>query len=166
MTAKQLIAKLRLKLLENEGGHYCETYRSVESIDGENLPERYKTNRCLSTAIYYLLTPKTKSRMHRIISDEIYHFYFGSPVEMLHLYPNGDSNIFYLGNDIMSGQKPQITVPAMVWQGCRLVDGGDVALLGTTVAPGFDPLDYEHGNRNDLLKRFPNHKGIIHDLTE
>jgi len=165
MTAEQLIARLGLKPLEMEGGYYFETFRSGDRISSECLPERYSSDRCLSTAIYYLLTSETKSSMHRIFSDEIFHFYIGDPVQMLHLNPNGSSNIFYLGKDIMSGQRPQIAVPAGVWQGSSLVEGGEFALMGTTVAPGFEFEEYEHGNRTELIEMFPQHKGLIEDLT-
>ncbi len=166
MTAKQLITRLGLKPLKREGGYYFETFRSGEKLAAPNLPERYGTDRCLSTAIYYLLTSETRSEIHRVFSDEVFHFYLGDPVQMLHLNPNGSSNIFFLGNNITSGQRPQVVVPAEVWQGCKLVEGGEFALMGTTVAPGYEPADYEHGNRNELIKMFPQHEKIINELTE
>ena len=165
MNAKQLIAKLKLKPLEIEGGYYVETFRSGEYITKDCLPDRYARDRCFSTAIYYLLTPETKSRMHRIFSDEIFHFYLGDPVQMLQLRPNGNSNIFYLGSDILGGQRPQVVVPAGVWQGSQLVEGGELALMGTTVAPGFEFEEYENGNREELVGLFPHYKGLIEDLT-
>jgi len=56
-------------------------------------------------------------------------------------------------------------VPAGVWQGCRLVDGGAVALLGCTVAPGFDFADYEHGQRTALLQSWADWSDLIEQLT-
>ena len=165
VNAKQLIAKLNLKPLEIEGGYYAETFRSGEKISVDCLPERYKSERYISTAIYYLLTPDTKSRLHRIFSDEIFHFYLGDPVEMLQLRSSGSSNIIYIGNDIMAGQRPQVLVPGGVWQGSRLVEGGELALMGTTVAPGFEFEDYENGKREELTELFPQHKGLIEALT-
>ncbi|MGI9533513.1 MAG: cupin domain-containing protein [Thermodesulfobacteriota bacterium] len=165
MTAEQLIARLRLKPLDIEGGYYFETFRSGDTVASEYLPERYKSDRCLSTAIYYLLTVDTKSRMHRILSDEIFHFYIGDPVQMLQLNPNGSSNIFYLGNEILSGQRPQVVVPGGVWQGSQLVEGGEFALMGTTVAPGFEFDEFEHGDRAELTEMFPQHKELIEELT-
>ena len=166
MKAEQIIKKLKLKPLEIEGGYYFETFRSGDIIASEHLPDRYKSDRCFSTAIYYFLTSDTRSKMHRIFSDEIFHFYLGDPVEMLQLNPNGSSNIFYIGNDIMSGQRPQVVVPAGVWQGSRLVEGGEFALMGTTVAPGFEFEEYEHGDRAELTSMFPQHNDLITDLTE
>lgn len=165
MKAEQLIARLGLKPLEIEGGYYFETFRSSDKISSGCLPNRYRADRCLSTAIYYLLTSETRSKMHRIFSDEIFHFYLGDPVQMLQLNPNGSSNIYYIGSDIMSGQRPQVVVPAGVWEGCVLIDGGEFALMGTTVAPGFEFEEYEHGDRAELTEMFPQHKGLIEDLT-
>ena len=165
MTAELLIARLGLRPLPIEGGYYFETFRSGDVVSSKCLPERYKTDRCLSTAIYYLLTSETKSKMHRIFSDEIFHFYLGDPVQMLQLNPNGSSNIFYIGTDIMSGQRPQVAVPAGIWQGSRLVDSGEFALMGTTVAPGFEFDEYVHGDRSELAEMWPQHKALIEDLT-
>lgn len=165
MKAVQLIERLGLKPLEIEGGYYFETFRSEEKVKASYLPNRYDNDRCLSTAIYYLLTPETKSNIHRVRSDEIFHFYLGDPVQMIHLNPNGSSNILFLGNNIASGQRPQVVVPSGVWQGSKLVEGGEFALMGTTVAPGFEPEDYEQGIRNELTEMFPQHKKIIDSLT-
>ncbi|MGB9620260.1 MAG: cupin domain-containing protein, partial [Armatimonadota bacterium] len=126
----------------------------------------------------YLLTPDTFSAMHRLKFDEIFHFYAGDAVEMLHLYPDGSHQVVLLGNNVGAGQRPQVIVPAGVWQGCRIADttpapfstaaGGRVgyALMGTTVAPGFRPEDYEHGDRHTLIARYPHCAQVIERLTE
>lgn len=165
MTAEQLIHRLNLQSLESEGGYFFQTYVSGEKILKDYLPERYKNDKPFSTAIYYLLTPDTKSVLHKLPSDEIYHFYLGDPVQMLQLYPNGYSKVIFLGSEIMSGQHSQVTVPAGVWQGSSLVEGGNFALMGTTVAPGFDFDDFEAGNKDELIKSFSQHKGLIEHLT-
>jgi uncharacterized protein len=146
-----------------EGGYFAETYRSDERT---KVGDRYSAPRSLSTAIYYLLAPKTCSRMHRLKSDEIYHFYLGDPVTMVNLHPDGSSDLVMLGQEILNGQRLQHTVPRGVWQGARLADGGDFALLGTTVAPGFDYADYESGARNDLIEDYPDMRDMIVRLTE
>ena len=84
-------------------------------------------------------------------SDEIFHFYLGDPVEMLQLLPDGRGKTVTIGLDLRAGMMPQVVVPRGVWQGSRLVAGGKFALLGCTVAPGFDFADYEHGRRTDLI---------------
>ena len=166
MNTQQLIHRLKLKPLYEEGGFYTQTYISGEKIAKDALPDRYGDDRPLSTAIYYLLTSDTKSHMHRLLSDEIFHFYLGAPVQMLLLYPSGNSNIIFLGQEIMSGQRVQTLVPGGVWQGCSLVEGGEFALMGTTVAPGFEFEDFELGKRDDLLRMFPQHKDMIEMLTD
>jgi len=129
-----------------------------------SLPGRYKSSRAFSTAIYYLLTPETCSRMHRLRSDEIFHFYLGDPVTMLLLFPDGKSETVTLGQDLSAGQKVQFLVPRLVWQGAFLNAGGRFALLGTTMSPGFDYEDYEAGDRSMLLHVYPDQKEIIERL--
>ena len=155
-TAQDIIAALDLQPLPREGGYYRETYRSTES-----LPNRARS---LSTAIYYLLTKDTFSALHRLASDEVFHFYLGDPVSMLQLRSDGTGNVITLGPDIMAGQSPQVVVPAGVWQGSWL-ESGSFALLGTTMAPGFDFADYAAGNRAELTRSYPEFADLIARLT-
>jgi predicted cupin superfamily sugar epimerase len=90
------------------------------------LPSRYKGVRLFGTAIYYLLTPETFSAMHRLPSDEIFHFYIGDPVEMLQLWPDGSIRVLILGSDILNGMQPQVVVPRGVWQGAKLLKMEDL----------------------------------------
>ncbi|PZC47994.1 MAG: hypothetical protein C1O27_000879 [Chloroflexi bacterium] len=165
MTPAEVIAELGLVPHPAEGGYFVETYRSDEYIGSGALPDRYEGDRAHGTSIYYLLTPDSFSAMHSLQSDEVFHFYLGDPVEMLHLWPDGSGTVPTLGNDIMRGMKPQIVVPRGVWQGARLRAGGAFALMGTTVAPGFDFADFEHGQREDLIKNYPDHEAMITALT-
>jgi predicted cupin superfamily sugar epimerase len=165
MMAKEIIALLKLKPHPKEGGFYSETYRADETIPAGVLPPRYRGERSISTCIYYLLTAGTFSAMHRLQSDEIFHFYLGDPVEMVRLSPDGGGKIVVLGADLQAGMTPQVIVPRGVWQGSRLVAGGKFALLGCTVAPGFDFADYEHGRREDLLRSHPQFREKIAALT-
>lgn len=159
--------KSRLNLLPHvEGGFFKETYRSADNIPGKILPDRYGGDRCYGTAIYYMITRKSFSSMHRIQSDEIFHFYLGDPLVMLQLFPDGTGKTVELGNDILNGIEPQVVVPAGVWQGMRLKEGGDFALMGTTVAPGFEYIDFEHGDREKLLNDYPEFNELIVALTE
>jgi len=129
---------LGLMLHAEEGGHFVETYRSEGIVPAEALSGIYPAPRAYGTAIYYLLTPDTFSTMHRLATDEIFHFYLGDPVEMLHLYPDGSGQVVIHGPDIFNDMHPQVVVSQGVWQGARLKPGGRFALMGTTVAPGFD----------------------------
>jgi predicted cupin superfamily sugar epimerase len=166
MTADEIIALLKLKPHPEEGGFYAETYRSDESIPRDALPARYSGARTFGTAIYYLVTPATFSAMHRLQSDEVFHFYLGDPVEMLQLWPDGTGKIMTLGADLRAGMQPQIVVPHGVWQGSRLRAGGKLALLGCTVSPGFEFADYEHGQRRQLIEKYPDFGEQIIALTK
>lgn len=155
----ELKKSLHLQPHPNEGGYFAETYRSTELIDA------YDGQRSLATAIYYLLTPDSFSAMHKVAGDEIFHFYLGDPVEMLMLFPDGSSKIVILGTDVLTGMKPQHVVPGGVWQGSRLVKGGRYALLGTTMSPGFAYEDYTHGNREELIREYPEQTQMIQELS-
>jgi predicted cupin superfamily sugar epimerase len=157
-TAEELIATLELQPLHLEGGYYRETYRS-----SRRLPTR--PEKALSTAIYYLLTPHTHSALHRLPSDEMFHFYLGDPVQMLQLWPDGQSRVVVLGSEVLAGQSPQVLVPGGVWQGSFLSAGGTYALLGTTMAPGFDFSDYEAAPAERLTEAYPAHADLIRRLS-
>jgi predicted cupin superfamily sugar epimerase len=167
MTARDLIEYLGLKPLSFEGGYYRETWRADEAVPPSGLPPRYSAARALGTAIYYLLTdePGQFSALHRVASDEVFHFYLGDPVEMLLLSPAGNAREIMLGPKILDGQLVQYVVRRGVWQGARLASGGRFALLGATVAPGFDFQDFELGKRDELVRQYPEHAQLIRALT-
>lgn len=167
LTAKQLIACYSLKPLPVEGGYYRQTHLADEVIPAAGLPGRFGSPRAVSTAILYLLTSEAVcfSALHRLRSDEVWHFYLGDPVEMLFLYPDGRSAEALLGPDVLNGQQVQLTVPHGVWQGARLVEGGRLALLGTTCAPGYTPEDVTFGEREKLLAVYPEQAALIETLT-
>ena len=161
---EQIIERLGLSP-HPEGGCYRETYRSNEKIPPSALPGRYVGERCFGTAIYYLLTPGTFSRLHRLASDEIFHFYLGDPAIMLQLHPDGEGRQITLGPDLLAGQCVQVVVPRGVWQGTVLSEGGRFALLGTTVAPAFEFDDFELGDRAALSRQYPEYARHIERLT-
>lgn len=152
MTADEIKQLLGLEPHPCEGGWFVQTWRSEEVIPHNALPERYPSARHAGTCIYYLLEPGTFSEMHRLASDEIFHFYYGDPVEMLQIAPDGSAKRVVLGGDLKAGQHVQLLVPKNVWQGSRLIEGGAVALLGCSVSPGFDYADYATGRREDLVR--------------
>lgn len=178
--AEDLIKQLSLAP-HPEGGFYRETYRCRLTLPQAALPAVYSGTRSASTSIYYLLTPGTFSCMHRIVTDEVFHFYAGDPVEMLQLSESPSAvpdGMILLGNQVGKGQIPQHVVPAGVWQGCRIAPGagsaaescGSIqsgfALLGCTVAPGFDFADYTEGTRESLTAQFPQFAELIAALTK
>ena len=162
---EEIIKLLDLKPLDMEGGFFRETYRSEDIIPRAALPAFYQSNRCFGTAIYYMLTPESFSALHKVNSDEIFHFYLGDPVELLLLYSDGRGQEIILGQDIENGQQLQMTVPRGVWQGAGLRPKGKFALMGTTVSPGFEYADFILGKRKSLIETYPDYTSSITRLT-
>ncbi|MFF2923215.1 cupin domain-containing protein [Streptomyces celluloflavus] len=160
--------------LPREGGLYRRTWAGPERPDGR--PE--------GSAIVLLLTAGRGggSALHRLPTDEIWHFYRGDPLTLLLLTegggegdgrekregarddlsgagngpgPGDTARTVTLGPDILGGQHVQFTVPAGTWMGAEVAEGGSWALLGCTMAPGFTFEDYEHGDGAELAARFP-----------
>lgn len=146
MTAREVIEKLQLEPLAGEGGYFRRTYAGAE-----------ESGKIRSSAIYYLETPESFSHLHRLPTDEIYHFYSGDPVKLLLLSPDGEKQTVILGQDIANGMQVQFVVPAGWWQGSGLLPGGAWALMGTTMAPGYTDADYTPADES-LLTRFPAHQ--------
>jgi predicted cupin superfamily sugar epimerase len=165
MTARELIARLNLAPHPREGGYYRESYRSPETLPATALPPRFGGDRAMSTAIYYVLTPGSVSRLHRLKADEVWHFYLGDPVTMLLLHADGSGQTVTFGHDIAHDQCVQFTIPAGTWIGTRLHPGERWALLGVTVAPGFEFADFELGEREALLAQYPAWRDAILALT-
>ena len=165
LDAEQIIKHFGMKPLPHEGGYYVETYRCKDGIDGASLPSGCAGERSFSTAILYLLTPQTFSALHRIKSDEVFHFYLGDPVTMLELKTDGSAVVLTLGHNLLACQHIQAIVPRNTWQGCFLNDDGKFALMGTTVAPGFEFADLELADREVLLQQYPQQRDLIVRLT-
>ena len=165
MTPEEIIEFFGLKELEEEGGFYVETYRAEGKIVESALLAGYTGQRRFGSAILYLLTAEAFSALHKLKSDEIFHFYLGDPVTMLQLHPDGSSEVVTLGGDIVSGERVQVLVPAGSWQGSLVKSGGKFALLGCTVVPGFEFDDFELGSREALLERYSGQGELILKLT-
>ncbi len=162
---REIIDRFGLEPLPGEGGFYARTHRSSKMISREALPPGYEGPRPFSTAILYLLTPETFSALHRLPAEEVFHFHLGDPVRMLNLHPGGRAETVILGPDVAAGQQVQWVVPKGVWQGCRLKAGGDYALLGTTMAPGFDWPDLELADPDELIRAYPQYADQIRRLA-
>jgi predicted cupin superfamily sugar epimerase len=164
-SADDIIRILGLVIQPQEGGYYRETWRSNISIPLADLPvDRYRSRKACGTAIYYLLTPQSRLALHRLPTDEMFHFYLGDPVLQVMLHADGRSELVTLGQDLMKGFLLQSLVPAGTWQGAVLVPGGQYGLMGTTVAPGFDFSDYVEGNAEELALAYPDQAGLIRRL--
>jgi len=166
MTADKVKKILGLVPHPREGGWYIRTYESGELLPPDAFADgRYAGPRHTGTAIYYLLEPETFSEMHRLKSDEVFHFYAGDAVEMLQLRDGGAGKVVRIGQRLEEGERPQVVVRRGVWQGSRLAAGGRWALLGCTVCPGFEFDDYEAGMRRELCAGWPDFAEMICALT-
>jgi hypothetical protein len=163
-TADHLIHRLGLAP-HPEGGFFREIYRSRLAIPSDALPPAYGGARSAGTSIYFLLKSGDFSSLHRLRSDEIWHYHAGDPAAVHMIHPDGRHETTILGADVDRGQAPQAVIPAGCWFGARVerVDGW--ILVGCTVSPGFDFADFELGRRAVLVARFPAHADLIASLT-
>jgi len=162
---EQIIQTLNLTK-HPEGGYYKEIYRSNEWIPVEVLENRKnakKPYRNVSTSIYYLLVNDDISVFHRIKSDEIWHFYQGSPL-LLHILDEEkqEYNCITLGKDFVF----QVVVPKNVWFSAEVLDKSSYSLVGCTVSPGFEFEDFEIAKYHDLISKFPQFENIIKKFTK
>ncbi len=148
-----------------EGGYFAETYRSSEKIPATALPKRFSGDRSFSTGIYFLLENHHFSALHRIQSDEMWHFYAGGPLEVYVIHLDGCLEVIRVGANPDNGEVFQVVVPAGVWFGAKPAPTSTYSLVGCTVAPGFDFNDFELANRTDLLALYPQHQEVIEMLT-
>lgn len=161
--AQQWIERLGLSR-HPEGGWYRETYRAGTLLPRLALPA-YGGDRAASTAIYFLLAGDEFSALHRLKSDEVWHFYAGSPLVVHVIDPAGEYRQILLGSDPEQGQAFQAVVPGGFWFGSSLLQPGTFALVGCTVAPGFDFADFEMASRKALLRQYPHLEQPILQLT-
>jgi uncharacterized protein len=147
-----------------EGGAFREVYRSALIIPLRSLPLFFQGDRNVSTSIYFLLTKGQFSAFHRIASDELWHFYFGDPLLIHEIGHNGNLITHRLGNDPEKGECFQAVVRAGSWFASVPAEGSEYALVGCTVAPGFDFGDFELAGPA-LALQYPQYEKIIGDLT-
>lgn len=146
-----------------EGGLYAETYRSsathAEDVEG------FPAARSFATAIYFLIPAGAFSALHRIRSDELWHFYTGMPLEIVVIDGDGGLEVKTLGLDLDRGEAPQHVVGAGAWFGASVAAESGYTLVGCTVAPGFDFRDFELARREELIGRYPRHAQLIARYT-
>jgi uncharacterized protein len=159
--AEELIRLLGL-MPHPERGHFVETYRAPLVIGG--LP--HGAPRAASTAIYFLIARDAPTTyLHRLVSDEVFHFHEGGPLDVLLLGPGDTGHVRRLGTDIAAGERPQIVIPAGTWFAAELAGGATHCLFGCTVAPGFDFADFELASGPELAARYPAHAARIARMT-
>lgn len=160
MNLETVIKELNLKP-HPEGGYFCETYRSAETIGKDGLPERYSGERAFGTSIFYLLSSHDKSYFHRLKSDEIWYFHLGAAIALHVIDPKQGYRSVELGPDPAKGQKLQWVIPAGSWFAAEVKGQTGFALAGCAVFPGFDFADFEMGNRDALLAEYPGLSEVI-----
>ncbi len=157
--ARTLIARLGLQP-HPEGGWYAEVFRSRDQV----APADRRGDRPGLTTIYFLLTSGQVSRLHRVASDEAWHFYEGDPIELT----TCDATEGTVHQTVLGPWDDRVTpvhvVPAGVWQAARPL--GAYALVGCSVGPGFDFTDFallrdRAGDRDALVTRFPELRDLV-----
>ncbi|MGK7919302.1 MAG: cupin domain-containing protein [Trichodesmium sp.] len=162
--ARYWIEKLGLEK-HPAGGYYRETYRCAQEIPHEGLPKGFDGSRNCSTAIYFLLEGTDFSPLHRINSDELWHFYAGTSLTVHVIEESGNYYPIKLGENFDEGEVFQDLVKAGAWFGATVSNPQSYSLVGCTVAPGFDFNDFELGKREELTKLYPQHKSLIEKIT-
>lgn len=167
--ANYWIQKLNLEP-HPEGGFYRQTYKSDQLLPREALPPNFTGPRPASTAIYFLLEGKSFSAFHRLRSDELWHFYAGAPLLVHVISESGEYSKIFLGSDPDAGEELQAVVKAGCWFASHLRDSqaretNSFALVGCTVAPGFDFEDFELAKREELTRCYPQHQQLTEQLT-
>lgn len=164
MDIETIVSNLDL-LPHPEGGFYKEVYRSENILTKDALPSEFSGDRNYCTSIYFLLTSDNFSAFHRIKQDEVWHFYAGANLIVHVIDEKGNYTANPVGMDIEKGVQPQFVVPAGCWFASSVAEPNSYALVGCTVAPGFDFEDFELANRDSLIQAYPAHKTIITQLT-
>ncbi len=148
-----------------EGGYYRQTYCADLLLAREALPPQFTGHRPASTAIYFLLEREDFSAFHRLRSDEVWHFYLGGSLAVHVIGPDAQYSMIRMGNDPEAGEVLQAVVKAGCWFASQVIDRNSFALVGCTVAPGFDFEDFELAKREHLTQSYPQYREIIGKLT-
>lgn len=89
------------------------------------------------SSIYYLLAGDEPIPSHKTDAMEVWHYYAGAPAEFIVTNGSQAPVTSLLGCDFTRGERPQLAVPAYLWQACRSL--GAWTLMGCTASPGFSP---------------------------
>jgi len=157
-----------MERIPHEGAWFSLRWVSEARVPAAALPIRQGgLARPAGNAIVALVTRRDFSAMHRLRTDETWHFYGGDAAELCLLHPGGRVERVRFGADVLAGEQPQVTVPAGTWMGARPAKDGEEAysFFGCTLAPGFDPDDYEPGFRDELQAGWPEAAEVIAALT-
>ncbi len=145
MTPDEIVDALGMQKLDVEGGLWSQSWRDEAA-----------------SAIYYLLAAPEFSAVHRLDRLEIFSYHAGAAARMILLHPDGRVERPVLGADLAAGQRPQVAVPAGVWQACETL--GEWTLLGTFVSPPYTEDCVDFGLADALAREYPDHADQIRPL--
>ncbi len=148
-----------------EGGFWSPAFRSKEVFKKESLPKRFNSDRNFYSSIYFLLRGNEFSALHRLSTDELWHFCAGCSLSLYTINPNGFVTVRQLGNDPELQESFQFPVPAGNWMGAKPTMKDEYSLVICTLAPAFEEQDLEMGDRDELIKKFPQHEKLIVSLA-
>ena len=120
-----------------EGGYFRRIYTSdakVQTAQGE---------RHAASSIHYLLTAEQpRGHFHKVRSTILHYLQSGGPVQYACIDEQGLLTETTLGFE--QGQALFLEVSAHTWKASRLVDGARHALVSEVVIPGFDWVDHQY----------------------
>jgi len=148
-----------------EGGYFNETFAATDMIPTDNLSRNYEGPRKAYTSIYFLLKSGQVSRFHRLKSDELWNYHSGSPVTIHIIDSEGNYYAKKLGPNPDNRESFQVLIEAGCWFGAVVDEDNSYSLAGCFVCPGFEFVDFELAEREELIKKYPEHTTIIAKLT-
>jgi len=156
---KALIEHYHFQSLPVEGTLFVSTYRSAQEMEGGGP---------IGTAMIgmYCDEPHSVSLFHKLTTDEVWHFYDGSPLIVYEIDRAGKLKENILGLNVEKGESPVVVIEAGNWFCAELAETNSFTLAGCTVSPGFDFDDFELANKSELSERFPQHKEFIEKFTQ
>jgi uncharacterized protein len=158
MTGEMTAEEIR-SLLDLEPNATCGSTRvsfvSEQSIAAGGLPVPFADGRPLGSALYFLVTPDSPVRLHRIRNEQLYHYYLGDPLEVFMLHADGSSKRAIVGPDIRGGERLQLRIPGNTFHTARVIGGQRWFLGGSTEWPGVVPTDVEIGKLDEFAASYP-----------
>lgn len=136
-----------------EGGWFAETYTSDKAADGKPI----------ASSIYFLLDETNFSAYHKLTSDEIWYYHYGSSLHVSMIDLEGNLHDIRIGPNLEDGEVLQYTVPKE-WIFASYVEAG-FSVVGCMVAPAFTYEDFKLYSYDELVSLYPQHHEMIRALT-
>ena len=160
MTAEEVRALLKLEP-HATCGFVRVTFMSEKRIAPGGMPPPFAEGRPTGSALYFMVTPDSPVRLHRIHNDQLYHYYLGDPIDVLMLHADGTTKRAVVGPDLRAGQCLQLLIPGNTFHTARIVGGRRWFLGASTEWPGVEPADVEIGDVDALGAKYPD---VANDL--